>query len=270
MSGAGSFGGMESSAYEAGQAVGGSVVILLLLGAVIGGGIFFIIATIKAFTRKTPGWIIGSILSGIVALGGLLGAAGVAVNSVAKAAKTHREAKAKKDRISSPDGKVGISVPGNWKPIPNLNEAASISAGNEFLEQYAVIIENPKSDFAGDLKDFDEQVTGMISGNLQDPEVSEAEDRMIGEYPALHRRIFGISDKIRVVYLMSSVETADGFYQILTWTLPSREESAAPILQEVIDSFSSEAGPPGADNGGESRMEREDPSTRATPAPEAE
>jgi acyl carrier protein len=229
-----------TSTYEAGR----SIVIALVFAALIGGGIFFVVAMIKAATRKTRGWIIGAVVSGVVALGGLLGAAGLAASSLGKALQSSKAEGARKKRIASADGSFRLEIPGNWKEMPELNEDAGIAAGNALREQYVVVIENPKSDYVGDFEDFDKLTTGMLTGNLEKAEISAPQDREIGGYPARHRRLAGTTENIRVVYQISSIETGDAFYQVLMWTIPSREAAALPVFREVIDSFSAQAAPP--------------------------
>lgn len=233
-----------SSAYETGQAVGRTLVIAFVAVAFLGGGLFFVISMIKATTRKTRGWIICAVASGVVALGGLLGAAGLAANSLGKVIQSGKAEGGGKTKLASDDGRYRIEVPKSWKEMPELNEAAGIVAGNVFREQYVLVIENAKSDFAGDLASFDKLTSDGLKENLKSPEISEPEKRNVGAYPALHRRVAGTSDNVRVVYQISSVESADAFYQVMMWTIPPRESTAMPVFREVIDSFSTKAGPP--------------------------
>jgi hypothetical protein len=81
-----------TTAYEAGQSFGWSLGIGLVVLALLGGGLFFIVAMIKAGKRRTRGWIIAAIVSGLVALGGLLGATGMLANSLGDAMKSSKEA----------------------------------------------------------------------------------------------------------------------------------------------------------------------------------
>lgn len=233
-----------TSAYETGQAVGRSLVIALVAVALLGGGLFFVISIIKASTRKTRGWIISVVVSGVVALCGLLGAVGLAASSLGKAIQSGKSETERKSKLASDDGRYRIEVPKSWKEMPELNEAAGIIAGNTFREQYVLVIENSKSDFVGNLEEFEQLTIDGLEENLKNPEVSEPENRKVGVYPAFHRRVVGTTDNLRVVYQISSVETADAFYQVMMWTIPSRETPALPVFREVVDSFSAKAGPP--------------------------
>jgi len=253
---------MESSAYEAGRAVGESLVVILILGALVGGGIFFLVALIKSITQKTRGWIIAAVVSGIIALVGLFGGLGMAVSKLTKVAKAQQERGDRKKRLSANNGKLRLEVPGSWKEMPELNEAASIAAGDGFKEQYVMVIENSKTDFAGSLEDFDEIVTERIRENLKDAEISDAESRKVGDFPALHRRAAGVTEKINVVYHSVSIETKTSFCQILTWTTRSRESVAEPVFREVIDSFASDDGPPVPGEAGSGTVEAGDVHSR--------
>lgn len=233
-----------TSAYETGQAVGRSIVIALVAVALLGGGLFFVISIIKASTRKTRGWIISVVVSGVVALCGLLGAVALAASSLGKAIQSNKSETERKSRLASDDGRYRIEVPKSWKEMPELNEAAGIIAGNAFREQYVLVIENSKSDFVGNLEEFEQLTIDGLEENLKNPEISKPENRKVGAYPAFHRRVVGTTDNIRVVYQISSVETADAFYQVMMWTIPSRENLALPVFREVVDSFSAKAGAP--------------------------
>jgi acyl carrier protein len=233
-----------SSAYETGQAVGRSILIGLVAFALLGGGLVFVITMIKATTSKTRGWIIGAMVSGVVALRGLLGAVGLAASGLGKAIQANKSEGDRKNRLATEDGRYRIEVPKSWKEMPELNEAAGIVAGNGFREQYVLVIENLKSDFVGDLPSFEQLTSDSLKESLENSEVSEPESRKVGAYPALHRRVVGTTEKIRVVYQISSIETADAFYQVMMWTIPSREAAALPVFREVADSFKAEAGPP--------------------------
>lgn len=242
---AGSLAAMVAAAIETGQTLISPIAWGSMAAALIFGGVVFMVAIIKAFTKQTTAWIITAVVSAVVALIGLFGSISLAAKAVTKLAKEKKEEGERKKRVASADGKFRLEVPGNWKEMPGLNEAAAISVGNEFKEQYAMVIENPKMDFEGNLPEFEDAVSGMVIGNLEKAESGDPEKGSIGEFPAMRRRFTGVADNIRVVYHSAAVETKTGFYQILTWTTPSRESAAKAVFEEVINSFTSDDGPPG-------------------------
>lgn len=212
----------------------------------LGGGAFFIFALVKAINRKSPGWIIATVAAGLVALVGLVGSLGLVAQNFAKGIKTARAKADKPKRITAKNGAYRIDVPGSWREMPELNTDAGIIAGSAVRGQYLLIIENPKSDFAGDLDDFDQLLLDSLTDKLSGMEVSGQEVRKVAGYPARHSRIVGTIENVRLVYHTTSVETKDGFYQILAWTSPSRETDALPTFEEALASFHAASGPPEA------------------------
>lgn len=232
---------MDSSAYQAGEAFGRALGVLLLSGALIGGGIFFVIALVKSFTRQTRGWIIGAVVSGILALVGLVGLVGVMANFVSKGVVAAREARASKPKtksLASPDGHFQIQVPVDWKPMPELNEGASLGAGNFFDDQYVIVGETLRSDFAGSLEDFAQPSVEELLDSVEDEQVSGPEKRDVKQYPAIHYKVTGKVGLVRLVYFHTSLETPHAFYQIMAWTLPSKESEAEPVFRGIVESFS--------------------------------
>lgn len=218
-------------------------VIFLAAALILGGGIF-IVAIIKAFTKQTTGWIVAAVVSAIVALIGLFGSIGLAANAVGKIAKAKKEEGGRKKRLSTPDGKVRLEVPGGWKDMPELNEDATIHAGDSIRNLYVVVIENPKSDFEGTLKEFEDLSSGMMIEGLEKVESEQPVKIQAGKFPALQRRFTAATQNIRLVYYSTAVETKTAYCQVLAWTLPSREAEAQPVFEDILQSFTSNDGPP--------------------------
>src|SRR5215213_6567727 len=100
------------------------MITLYLLGlACLGTLVFFVVALVKAFTRKTTGWIITAIVMGLLsALMAVSAAASVAMAISRKAAENGKITKV----LKSKDNKYKIVVPTSWKSMPDLNPQASI------------------------------------------------------------------------------------------------------------------------------------------------
>jgi acyl carrier protein len=223
------------------SAVGSPIFYFVAGVAVLGIGIFFLIALIRAIIAKTRGWILAAVISGVLGLFGVVGLFGAAATSIAKLAKT---AKQKKKTMASKNGSYQLEVPASWRDMPELHQDAEIRAGDGVQEQYVIVAEHPKSDFGGTLAEFEELIAGQMKGNISGGEISEPESRPVGAYPAIHRRLAGTVKKLGIVYHVSLIETKTSFYQVLTWTMKSRESAAAPVFREVVDSFTSKDGPP--------------------------
>ena len=226
-----------SAAYQAGHQFGQTVLPILMSVMLLLVGAFFLLSLIKSFTRKTRGWIISAVITGLITLIGIFGGIAVVVQKVVAKARTASDAADKKKLMASNDGSFSIEVPGNWKSMPELNDDAQIAAGNSIRDVYAMIIPNPRSDYEGSFKEFDELVLEVLLSSLEKSLVSPVESLTIQGHPAQRRRVEGTIEKTRVVYYLVTLETKDTHYQIMAWTMPSREMTMKPMLDEVINSF---------------------------------
>ena len=210
-----------------------------VIGSIIGSllcaglGVFAVVAIVMACVKRTTGWIV----AGVVFL--LLGIAGAGVIGVAgfKAFTDARKAQTTRKSVTSSDGWVRLQIPGSWSELPELGADASLKVGNKFAEQYLMIFTDPKSDFRGSLDSFSQLTTKRMLSKLADSSASGPTPLTINGFPAVRVRLEGTANSVRVVYLHTSVETPDGFHQILQWTLPSREKIAFPIFEEVASTF---------------------------------
>ena len=239
------------SSREAGEALGRMVGMFLVIGLGLGGGIFFIVSLIMACTRKSRGWVICTVVSGIFALFGIIGTVGLVVRSTARGIAKAHDTRKSSPRITSKDGSCSVETPSTWSDIPELHPDAGIACGNKFQEQYLIVLADSKVDFAGDLQAHDRVTVQSMNEAMTGTTIAEPEARVIGGCPALYRRISGTAGNIRVVYHRASVESADSFYQIITWTLASRDAEATPRLLEAIHSFIPKAGAPVPANTGD-------------------
>jgi acyl carrier protein len=159
-----------------------------------------------------------------------------------------REAMAKtgegpKQRLFSSDEGYSIEVPKAWKNTPKLHPEAGIASTDTMERTCVMVLADSKSDFVGDLESFDELTVASMKTALESPEASEPKSRMIGGFRALERRLTGRAQNLNIVYHRVSVETADGFYQIIAWTAPSREKAELPTIRKIFESFDATAGP---------------------------
>jgi acyl carrier protein len=220
----------ESSAFQAGYAAGFILAILLVVGVIVAG----LISIIMAFVRRTTGWIVAAIVFALLGLGGVITGVVVGARGVGKAMADQSKSK----RMTSDDNWVSLEIPGSWSTLPELHESASLKVGNKFREEYAVVISDLKSDFEGTLEQFAKLTSAGIRENLgPNAEAGPIENAMAGKFPAKRCRLAGKIGNTRIVYLHCSVETPEGFHQLIMWTLPSKESQAVPVFERVADTF---------------------------------
>lgn len=245
---------MESSAdpsYRAGYELGKTVAPIFLgaiLLVVVG---FFILSIIKACKRKSAGWIISSVISGVLAIVGILGGIGLAVSTVVEKQAIAANGGGKTTQVTGKSGTFTIEMPSNWAELPQLikESDAQLGVGNGRRELYTIVLEESKQDIESDLEGYDNLVLTNMKAKMSGAELSEVTIRTVNGLPARQHRLEGSFDRIGIVYHIATVESPDAFYQVLTWTLRSKEPTAKPILEEVINSFrvlpSSKTGPSG-------------------------
>jgi acyl carrier protein len=220
----------DSSAYQTGYAVGAFLGVFLICG-VIGLGA---VSIIMAFVRRTTGWIAAAIILSLLGAGGVITGMVFAARGFGKAIAEQSRPK----MVVSEDGWVRLEIPGSWSTLRELHDSASLKVGNKFREEYAIVISEKKADIKGTLDDFAQTVTGGIRESLGvGVEVGPIENVTAGKFTAKRCRLAGKIDNIRIVYLHYSVETLEGFHQLIMWTLPSKESRAWPVFERVAETF---------------------------------
>lgn len=140
--------------------------------------------------------------------------------------------------MSSPDGRVQITTPDDWNAMSDLNDVAIIQAANLVKEQYIIVIDDSKEDFAEpDLAQYSDVTSQLIVDGLAGAEVAAPTPLSINGNSALQKEIQGTIGDVNVAYLHTSIETDTHFYQLLSWTLKSRFDKNGPILKDVTNSF---------------------------------
>ncbi|MCB1206608.1 MAG: hypothetical protein KDN18_20275 [Verrucomicrobiae bacterium] len=215
----------------------GTPEIVTLLGCCLGilFPALFLFFLIMALTRKSKGWIIAAVVSGILALllfGVLmLGGAMSAFKGIKEAAEPRE--------FTSRDELVQITGGGGWR-IQDLGvEDATLAVGSPFKEEYLIVISEPKADFPEgfDLSQFAQVALEQSSAAITDPEAGEFTPVSVNGLDGLRVEITGTVDGIGIAYLNTYLSGRDHFHQVMSWTLRERRETAFPNLKSASDSF---------------------------------
>ena len=152
--------------------------------------------------------------------------------------KVHKTSTILRNQNSS----IQITLPKGWREDKELHEDADLQASNRADEKYVIILSDSKEDFEKmSLSEHSEITRGSIIKILTAPQVTGPVELTINDLPAIQYEIRGSTDNINVVYLHTTVETSQKFYQILAWTVKSRFEKNKSELQEVTNSFQESA-----------------------------
>lgn len=227
-------GGMEQSqAFQDGYFIGrilGAVLVMVLVG---GGGAFFIYALVKAFTRKTTGWILTAVVMGLLGfalVSMIIFGIAMGISKVVKQSDLDQV-------LTSRDGRYSISVPRAWKANPEPDGMTCLEARSAFPARYLTVIALDKSYVRRPLADYAEVSSRRIQEAAKNGVRSQPESLVLGSYPALRYRITGTLEESQFVYHLTFVETPEALSQISCWSLQSDEGFARPIFERVAASF---------------------------------
>lgn len=142
--------------------------------------------------------------------------------------------------ITSTDGKTQVITPGNWEKRTDLHDDAILQAANTREENYIVVISDNKADLEDGMtveghsditrSTFLENVKGCT-------QTAGPINLTINGRTAVQYELRGVVSGVKVVYLHTTADGDDQFYQILAWTLPSNYQKNKPILESVVNSF---------------------------------
>ncbi|MEW6208995.1 MAG: hypothetical protein AB1631_11555 [Acidobacteriota bacterium] len=152
--------------------------------------------------------------------------------------KMSEDASGKPKVLRSKDGGSQITIPASWKEETTLNNEAVIQAADVLNEMYVVVLADNKEDFDNmTVEKYSELTRGAMMQGISSPQIGTPSRTTINSYPAMQCEIRGTVENVKIAYLHAVAETPKHFYQILTWTLPSRFEKNRPQLEEVMRSF---------------------------------
>jgi hypothetical protein len=220
-----------SSAYETGKIIGmmlGCVLALLIPAA-------FIFTLVMALTRKTKGWIIGAVVSGLIGLLVIVGVVFSGIFAGIKAAKASREAQV----FTSSDGLYAITGAPGWRVLELKSADATLQVGNLIAEEYLIVIPDAKAELGEEfgLQEFAEAASEQTAASVENGESGELVALEIGGRPAYRRGLRGVIEGNDISYSLTYIEGKDHFYQIMAWTLTDRKATVFPRLEAAAGTF---------------------------------
>jgi hypothetical protein len=140
--------------------------------------------------------------------------------------------------VVAKNGSAQMTVPGNWKEDPDLNDEADVQASRRLSELYAMVLSEPRGplgdanvDEVSELTRY-RQLSSFTGGTEKGPE-----RRIIHGHPAVQYELRGAGDNgLRIVMLHTVIETPENFLQVLAWTTEDRWEKHRERLQKIVDS----------------------------------
>lgn len=143
--------------------------------------------------------------------------------------------------ITDKSNSISVTKPALWFNIDSLNDDADIKIGNTIFEAYFIAIAENIKDFPQGytLEQYSELTRGMIKQGAKD--ITENEDLSFTKINGMAARKYVLNatvSGIKIKYWHVTVKSNKRFYQLLTWSLPSRFESNKKNFEKVLLSFS--------------------------------
>jgi hypothetical protein len=215
----------------------GSSELLVIFGCCVGllFPALFLFFLIMALTRKSKGWIIAAVVSGIITLLTFIGGIVFAVTTGVKEAKKQAEPRS----FTTSDGVATVTGAPQWRELAIGSADASLGIGNQVLEQYLVVITEPKADFPEGytLAEFAEIASEQALATLADTEATDFSEVTVGGMNGLRREVTGSADGLGIFYLNTYLESPTYFHQVMTWTLVENKDQYRVVLETAADSF---------------------------------
>ncbi len=149
--------------------------------------------------------------------------------------------------LFSSAGDVKLRLPAELKPHDDLNAEASIQAADPAQEMYLLVITEPKRDLPAGvtLEKYRDAALSNITKSTKGVTPGEPIELKIQGHAAIQSTFTATVPEIepRIVYLLTTVESEQGFHQVLAWTLESLAEKNLPALKEVTASFQADLQP---------------------------
>ena len=193
-------------------------------------------------TGITISIIIGGIIIGIAVLGMI---AALAVPLVLNQVKEARENAGIKiedtQRVQKTyDGKYQVGLPSGWSEDEEIKEDNfNIAVSNRLKDSYFVILSEDKKEFSEniDLGIYYGLVQKNLSTTVENSQLGQVSDIKIGGYNAKQFEISGEVDYVKIQYLITLVETPNGYHQLMGWTSPTRYNQNKSDLITIVNSF---------------------------------
>ena len=106
---------------------------------------------------------------------------------------------------------------------------------------YVIVITEQKLDFNAEmnLDQYTNIIRDLMMSKLASPDSSPPLPLTINGNDARQYEIQGEVKNVKLAYVVTTVETAAHFHQIITWTLRSRIDKNQTTLQQVAQTFRS-------------------------------
>jgi hypothetical protein len=199
--------------------------------------VLFIISIIQAIIKKSTVWIILSVVTGFfILIPAFLFLTGIYKSTYNRRTDMSGMQKLPENKmIISKDGLCILTIPANWIHLEELNKKASIRVGSQVHQQYLTVISGSKGD--GTFEEYAAASSDKLLSRLKGSDKGDIEELFIGDKMALRYQLAGITQGVKMTYILTVIEGVKGYYQVLAWTSTSREGENLEVLKRAVSTF---------------------------------
>lgn len=221
---------------EFGSMAGQILLILALFG-------FAFIALLVALVKKSRGWVIACLVTGIL---GIVAAAISVPKIFKKTVALVEEQQKQQVEVSSSDKLVKFMIPGSWSHNGDLNDHATLSYSSSQHQQYFIVIPELRQDLSAGttLDKYANMIVTPMRTALKNSKQGPTEKLKVQNFDARRIRLEGDVDNAKIIYSFTVIDTPEHFFQVMAWTLPSKEAEAMPVYDQVLKTFQLSAAAP--------------------------
>ena len=141
--------------------------------------------------------------------------------------------------ITSTDDVCSVSVSDEWEESYELSDEASIQVENNKKEVYFIVISESKDDVLDSimLEDYKQLVIDTFCETLKNADIHQSVETKVDSFPATQTVVSGEFEKIKIVYLLTLVESQDHIFQVLAWGPRKSFEEYSGELHEITNSL---------------------------------
>ena len=152
-----------------------------------------------------------------------------------------------KVQVVTIDNRYSLTIPAFLKEVSNLNEDASLQYQHAMKEFYVVVIDEPKAELQKALEDnglnslYSDDVDGfanLLIDGMDDAititKKSDVIDTVVNSMPARMIQIHGEIEGINAFYSVAYIEGKETYYQVMTWTLASKEKKNREKMDKLL------------------------------------
>ncbi|MCB4757473.1 MAG: TraB/GumN family protein [Elusimicrobia bacterium] len=140
--------------------------------------------------------------------------------------------------VLSSDMSFQLKMPSDWIDHVELNPSATLQAKSPNDDFFLIIIPDAKTDLDRiELKTHTDITLKNMLTALENTSFSDLKPGTVAGKKSYQRTIEGTLRNIRFVYMQTTVEDENAFYQILGWSLKSKHKDYLKSYNETVQSF---------------------------------